>query len=251
MKKLIRKIVVLNTIVIVWFLVYLFAFNLNKVSLIVSMGLKAANFFLGLNVAAIAMLFLLGNFLVIYRGVKKLRKSKPAPPKVTVISDMENKHDPFRIRNDLSALQNGRPEFVRCLMEGITQLDNIDTKEAKLQEIRSRNEAGALKEVADSLQDAEEGICKNLSKIIDRAILIDSLEKDSPHRDSIYSENLNRMRSILDLNAETLTLCDVLLTETINYLDEKNASGGATGEGLMAMTEAIHTLRQMSGKETQ
>ena len=247
MKKLIRKIVILNIIVIIWVLVYLFLFN--KVTLIVMMGLKAANFFLGLNVAAIAILFLLGNFLVIFRGVRKLLKNKPV--KVALTTDKENKFDPFRIRKDLSALQNGRPEFVRCLMEGITQLDNIDMKEAKLQEIRSRNDVGALKEVAESLEDAEVGICRNLSKIIDRAILIDSLEKDSPHRDSIYSENLNRIRSILDANVETLTLCDVLLTETINYLDEKNVSGDSAGEGLTAMTGAIHTLRQMSSRLVQ
>lgn len=244
MKKLIRKLTIINVLVLLWVLGGIFLFD--KVALIIAFGLQGANLFIILNIAGMAALFAVGNAMAIISSRKSFKKPLP---QISIISRKEGKFDPHNIRSDLHNLQPGNPEFADLLQIGITQLDNIDKKQAKLHEVRERNDAGALTEVAESVDEAEVGICKNLSKIIDRALLLNSLERSTAERESIFAENVGRIQNILKANADTLTLCDVLLTETINYLDEKNTSQDSSGAKLAAMTEAIQTLRQMSGRE--
>jgi hypothetical protein len=246
-KKFIRNISILNAVLIVWALAF-FLFT-DKVAMIIAWGLKPANRFIVFNIVLLIGFFVAGNAILLIRNRKLFKRSKqpqPLPPLMTV---GEGKHDPGNIRKDLQTLMTVNPEWSALLSEGIAQLDSIDKKQAQLKDVLARNDSGALNEVENAIDEAEVCLSKNLSKVVDRAIMLNSLERVSPEKDAILQENENRMTAILKKNAEVLSLCDILLTESINYLDEKDASVNSGALNLEAMTDAIRTLRTLNGSE--
>jgi flagellar hook-basal body complex protein FliE len=245
LKKTIRKFVILNAVLIAWVLIFFLA--VDKVALIISVGVRAADLILVAAAAATAIVFVGGNLLIFARNRRVL--FPPKVKKVVLTSGKDAKISPDNVRRDLKTLIDSNTGLSSLLSEGIAQMDSIDKKQAKLGEILERNDSGVLKQVADSIDEAEVSLCANLTKIIDRAIMLNSLEQDSSERAAVYSENVNRISQILKANSETLSLCDVLLTESINYLDDKNESGGGGDISLEAMTTAIKTIRTMNGHE--
>jgi hypothetical protein len=244
-KKLICKISIWNGILIAWVLGFFLLSD--KVALIIALGLKAANLLILCNIIVPAVLFVAGNSFLIVKNRKQFVREKPK--EVTLTSGKEDKVAPENIRRDLKALIASNPELAGMLNECFLQMDSIDNKQAKLKDVLARNDFGALREVGNSIDEAEVHICKNLSKIVDRAIMLNSLERESAEKSMIVEENRNRIRGILKANNEILSLCDILLTESINYLDEKNSSGDSGQLNLTAMTEAIQTLRTLNGRE--
>jgi hypothetical protein len=244
-KKFIRKITILNAALLAWVAGF-FLFS-DKVALIIALGLKGANLLILLNIIVPAAIFVVGNGLLVLRNKQYLITEKPK--EVLLTSGMENKEDPDHLRRDLNSLIDATPELAEILGEGVAQMDSIDNKQAKLKGVLARNDLGALREVENSINEAEVNLCKNLSKVVDRAIMLDSLERNSSERGVVVEENKGRIRRILKANNDILSLCDILLTESINYLDEKNSSGDSGGQNLTAMTEAIQTLRTLNGRE--
>jgi flagellar hook-basal body complex protein FliE len=245
LKKTIRKFVILNAVLIAWVLVFFLA--VDRVALIINVGVRAADFILIAAAAVPAIIFVGGNLLIFARNRRVL--FPPKVKKVVLTTGKDAKRTPDNVRRDLNSLIGSNPELSSLLSSGISQMDSIDKKQAKLGEILERNDSGVLKQVADSIDEAEVSLCANLTKIIDRAIMLNSIEQDSSERAAVYSENMNRISQVLNANNETLSLCDVLLTESINYLDDKNESGGGGNASLEAMTTAIKTIRTMNGHE--
>jgi flagellar hook-basal body complex protein FliE len=245
LKKTIRKIVILNAVLLVWVLVFFLA--VDNVALIIDFGVKAAKWIMTGAAVVPAIAFICGNALLVGRNRKVL--FPPKEKKLVLTAGKDAKGSPENVRRDLRALMGGNSELGALLGEGITQMDSIDKKQAKLSDILGRNDNGVLKQVADSIDEAEVSLCANLTKIIDRAIMLNSLEKDSSERAAVYAENMSRISKILEANRETLSLCDVLLTESINYLDDKNETGSGGDLSLEAMTTAIKTIRKMNGHE--
>ena len=76
--------------------------------------------------------------------------------------------------------------------------------------------------------------------VINRALLCDPEEKNTRRQDAVYRQHAQAMQVFLMENEEILNRCETLLTETVQYVEEKKA--GRDGMDLQIMTDVIRSL---------
>lgn len=80
-------------------------------------------------------------------------------------------------------------------------------------------------------------------------ILWDPLEWNKPGKESIYEGHRAYIGKLLEQGDEILSKCDILLAETVSYLDEKDANVDSGRLHLDVMTQTIQSLRSISSIE--
>jgi hypothetical protein len=242
MKKLL---VVVNVICVAWILLFHLAHD--RSDLIIGYGVRAAGAIMLANVLVPAAALAVCDVLYVVRAARKRRRAAPravppTKPDERISESGEGKYDPPRIRKDLDILLRKDPSMGQYLGKCLSQMDSIDLKQEQLRTVRARNSNHVLDEVEAAVDEAETSLCRNLSRIVDRMVLLQSIER----RDmAVIGENTNHIEDAIRRNDEILSLCDVLLTECAGYLDDRNAGTGMEEMKLEAMTESIASLRAL------
>lgn len=217
----------------------------DRTWLIITMGIAAANALRTGGWILLACVFLAGSAVLMVRRRKSRQLERIAAYSVKL--SLDKKQNPEVIRGEITRLTEVRPRLKEPLALGLSQMDSIDRKQAKLKEILDRNDAAALNEVVSTLDETEQTVCKNLVRVLNRAILWDPYEANKPGKEAVFEGHKKYIARILDKNENILTMCDTLLAETVSYLGEKSADADGGALGLMAMTEVMRSLRGMDG----
>jgi hypothetical protein len=125
-------------------------------------------------------------------------------------------------------------------------MDSIDRRQDKLREILTRNDADSLEEVVTTLDAAEQTICRNMAKMLNRVILWDQNESSKPGKEAVFAGHEKYIGQILEKNEDILTMCDALLTETVSYLNERASGENDGAYELEAMTKVMRSLRGLN-----
>lgn len=236
-----KSLIVFNVICVAWAALFLLFYD--RQNLIVDYGLRAAAAITRANILIPAAALIICDVLYAVRAGRRKQKSAPRPvPEERVSESGEGKYDPPRIRKDLDILLRKDPALGPYLGKCLTQMDSIDLKQEQLATVRARNDNLVLDEVEAAIDEAETSLCRNLSRVVDRMVLLQSLEK----RDAaVIGENTGHIEAAIRQNDEILSHCDALLTECAGYLDDRNAGTGMEEMKLEAMTESIAALRAL------
>ena len=170
--------------------------------------------------------------------LKRRRQAAAREVKLTFAPDKTL--DPLEIRRELLRFEETRPQLRELLEQGVDQLDNIARKKEKMVELISRNDVSLLSQASNALTDAEQGLCRKLALVLNRALLCDPEEENLQRREAVYAEHAKTIQAFLAENEDVLNRCDQLLTETVRYVEEKKA--GRDTMDLQVMTDVIHSL---------
>jgi hypothetical protein len=221
---------------------------INRTWLIITIGIAATDILLTGGKILLACAFLAGVAVSLIRWQKTKGLQQESPQ--AVVFSLDKQQEPALIRKELTRLISIRPRLKDLLTWGLAQMDSIDRKQAKLKEILDRNQVASMNEVVSTLDGAEQTLCKNLVRVLNRGILWDPHEVNKPGKAAVFEEHKRYIGQILDKNENILTMCDTLLAETVSYLGEKTYDADDGALGLKAMTEVMHSLRGMdSGGE--
>ncbi|MDR1203944.1 MAG: hypothetical protein LBL26_00470 [Peptococcaceae bacterium] len=218
---------------------------IDRTWLIISMGIVTADALLLGGRILLACVFLAGSA-VLFTGWRKSWQLERSAAYAVKLS-LDKTQSPGVIRGEITRLLGVRPRLKEPLTLGLSQMDSIDRKQAKLKEILDRNDAASLNEVVSTLDEAEQTVCKNLVRVLNRAILWDPYEANKPGKEAVFEGHQRYIGRILDKNESILTMCDTLLAETVSYLGEKTSGADDGALGLVAMTEVMRSLRGMDG----
>jgi hypothetical protein len=221
--------------------------SVSKTWLIISIGIVAANALIAAGWGVAAVAFVAGSAFFLLQWLKSRRLYRASAPFGN--PSMQEEQNQAVIRSEITRLQNQRPKLKRLLSHGLSQMHSIDRKQASLKEILTRNDAAHVGEVASTLDSAEQAVCKNLIRVINRAVLWDPLEASKPGKEQIYEEHVRYMEQILEKNEAILTMCDTMLSEAVSFLGERKGSADEGAAELAAMTETLQSLRAMNGAD--
>lgn len=241
MKKYIPALAVVNGVVLAAVLALLLT---DKNNLIIRLGIVAAQALQKVGWVAAGALFVAGNGVILAKMLGQ--RKTPTPRQMPIEIFPKDRVDPDYIRQELTRFSQERPALRQQIAEALAQMDSIDRKQAKIGNIFERNQVGSLGEVASTVDDAEHGICLNMVKIINRMILWDPMEWNKPGKEEIYAGHMAYIQKCLSRNEEILSKCDILLSETVSYIDEQNSGSDSKQLHLDVMTETIQSLRQIN-----
>lgn len=240
MKKNIRSGIIGNIICL--FLLGL-TFVISQSVLIIYMGVRIGTLvFYGSKVLAAAILVVF-NILWI-RSLLRQRKRNNATT-IPITYNENEAIDPDMLRLELTNYRKERPALQAELETAYHQLDSMDRKQEKIKNIFERNKVSSLHEVESTIELAERVMFRNTVKIINRAILWDPDEWNKPGKEAVYEGHRTYINKVLGKNDEILSKCDVLLAETINYMDEEDGDTDSGKMHLDAMTETVQLLRKL------
>jgi uncharacterized membrane protein len=246
-KKLFITIWVILSAVFAAILLSGFYYSQNKTGLIVMYGIRTANTMVTA-IIVIAVIALVLSFLMFFNAYRK--KYRPAPkarvkpePEADVV-DINNEE---YIRGKLTHFADVRPRLRDELAECLSQMDSINEKQASLNEIRRRSNAGCLQLVEDSLDVAERSIWNNLQAVINIAEIWDPKEAGDPEWGNIYEKRRKSVRAYIKLNNDLLREGAILLTDGTTLANDKTQSSEGAKRELEASIETIAKLRDMSG----
>ena len=198
----------------------------------------------------IVILFVAGNVVWGRSLLRKRRELAPPEPPPVMELDSSEPAGPEQIRRELHSFRKVRPALQDQIDAAIAQMDSMDRKQAKLRELFRRNRISSLGEVETTIDDVELCMCRNLVKLINRMVLWDPLEWNKPGKEPIYAEHRAYIQKMLAKNDAILSKCDILLVETVSYMDEKDSDMDSGQLHLDVMTETIQSLRQISRTES-
>jgi hypothetical protein len=155
------------------------------------------------------------------RNQKNLEKkrSEGMKPKIAYAA---GRIDPRDIRRMLENLALSRPDLGSGVEQCLTQMDVMDRRQAKLEELIAINDAGLLlNSTIDLLDDVEQYLCGNMRYIINRGIVSDSDVKDVYTEDSNYKTDEQVIEDVLARNKDQLDRTQKLLADLAQYVSEK------------------------------
>lgn len=239
MKKKVLTGTIVNLILVIGLIVLLI---LDRTTLIISMGVTAANLIKQGGTAALIVLLVLHNTLWV---IGLLKKEKQRLPDISLTVSSDTSYDSEQLRKELHRFARERTGLKQELTEALEQMDSMDRKQEKLLSIFKRNKEESLGEVEATIEIAEQSMFRNIARMINRAILWDPLEANKAGKEKVYQEHQKHIRYLLNQNEEMLSKCDFLLSETVSYIGDKKG-GGKSGElHLDAMMEAIRSLNKI------
>ena len=212
--------------------------RLNRTALIIRYGLIRADRLILWAWILLGVLFLAAHIWLLISSLAAAKRRAAAPIPLNFAPDQQL--EPTAIRAELARFKVQRPQLAALLDQGESQLDNIRRKKDKMAEILQRNDVALLGQASGALLDAEQTLCRKLVLVLNRALLCDPEEKNTRRRDAVYEEHARAMQVFLLENEEVLNRCETLLTETVQYVEEKKA--GREGMDLQIMTDVIRSL---------
>ena len=220
--------------------------SLSRTELIIRFGVALTDILVTGGWVLLGTLAVAGNAFWMIMAVRQQKRnmvlSAPAP-KLTL--SPRQQMDPGQIRTELLKYQSRRPALTGEIGQAFSQLDSMDRKQEKLQEVFERNRVQSLDEVAATIDDTEQALCRNMVKIINRITIWDPQEVGKKGKEEIFREHRAYIAKHLDRNDELLLMCDKLLAETVCYVDEKDEMPDQSALHLQVMTETISSLRNM------
>lgn len=247
MKRIVRGGIIFNMIFVILAIVLA---SIDPNSLIISMGIVLANYIRLGGWILWGVLFAIGNVVFLLRLRQEKHNQTIAAARVTPIEfSAKEMLNAEVLREELGNFYKQRPALQEQILTAIAQIDSMDRKQAKLREIFERNHVSTLDEVESTVNDAEQILCRNMAKLINRIILWDPLEWNKPGKENIYDNHRIYMKKLLDQSDEILSKCDLLLAETVSYLDEKDAGMDSERLHLDVMTETIQLLSNIKSMD--
>lgn len=247
MKRIVRGGVVFNAAILLLAILFLLT---DRNSLIISMGIILAGYLVVGGWILLGVVFVGGNLLFLRKLRRERQNQAIAEARLMPVEVSPNEPlSPERLREEFEHFYKQRPVLQEQIAAAVAQMDSMDRKQAKLRSIFERNRVSTLDEVEATINDAEQVLCRNMAKLINRVILWDPLEWNKPGKERIYDGHRAYIQKLLDQGDEILSKCDVLLAETVGYLDEKDAGIDSGRLHLDVMTETIHSLRSISSVE--
>lgn len=221
--------------------------TLNRSTLIIYFGVAGAG---ALTVALWAVLGVLAVGLNLF-WLRRALKSRKRPAKALDVASFTSngRIETDALRAELEKYRRERPALEEPLQQAVAQMNSMDRKQEKLKELFERNQVVSLGDVDATLDDTEQAMCGNIAKIVNRAILWDPLEWDKPEKREIYAEHRAYIQQMLAQNDQVLLMCDRLLSETVQYVDEKSTRPDSGQMHLEVMTETVQTLRKLNSHE--
>lgn len=222
--------------------------NINKTDLIISVGLKAANFLLSAGEIIVWLL------LAAFNAVSLVRLWKARPPKAIPTVQNEPKpwqmriSDPKEIRQELLSMQEKRPPLEGLLGCALEQMDSFYRKRARLDDVLRRDILVYGEHAIKAVQDAETVLCNNFVKILNYADLCDPMEKSITHM-SRQERHKKKMTELLSQNAEVLDKCGELISKTVQYGDGKAEFPDAEALGVITSLDALGYLLAKTGRD--
>ena len=218
----------------------------SRTELIIRIGVAGANAVVAGGWILLGLLAVAGNTgcAVLALRRRKQQRLEASPPLLTL--EQKEAADAEKIRAELLKYQKELPALRAEISQALAQMDSMDRKQAKLQEVFARNRVQSLSEVAQTIDETEQGMFRNLTRMINRITIWDPLEADDPARAGIYRGYRGDIQSALARNEELLSMCDKLLGETVSYVDERNENTMDDRLQLQVMTETIQTLRNIN-----
>ena len=212
--------------------------RLDRTALIIRYGLISADRLILLARVLWGALFIAVHVGLLLGARRAAAKRAAAPLQLNFAPDQPL--EPDAIRAELMRFQAQRPQLAALPEQGASQLDKIRSKKSKMAEILQRNDVALLGQASGALLDAEQTLCRKLVLVINRALLCDPEEKNTRRQDAVYRQHAQAMQVFLMENEEILNRCETLLTETVQYVEEKKA--GRDGMDLQIMTDVIRSL---------
>lgn len=223
--------------------------NIDKTDLIISVGLKAANFLLS------AGKIIAWILLAVFNGVSLVRLWKTRPPKAIPTAQDEPKKpwqirisDPKEIRQELLSMQEKRPPLEELLGCALEQMDSLYRNRARLDDVLRRDILVYGEHAIKAIQDAEKVLCNNFVKIMNYADLCDPMEKSIAHM-SRQERHKEKMTVLLSQNAEVLDKCGELISKTVQYGDGKAEFPDAEALGIITSLDALGYLLAKTGRD--
>lgn len=220
--------------------------HIDKADLVIYFGVVIADIITAAVWIGIALLFLINNIQMILRLICSNRK-QPLPIELTITYDKAIA--PEDIRKEIARYRRERPALQDCFDHATAQMDSIDRKQAKIKQLFDKNAIGTLNDVIHVVDDAEQAICRNMIKILNRAILWDPMEWNQRGKERIYAQHRAYILQYLERNNQILEKCDILLSETVDYVNEKDSANDNGQLHLDVMTETIQTLKSINNTD--
>jgi len=216
----------------------------NKSELIIRYDIKTANMMIiGMILVAVLALIVI-NIFCIARYLKKYKIKHPPKPKSTLISVDADVNSERYIRGKIEYFLGIRPKLQDELNKCLKQMDSIKEKQASLKEVRVRNDAAFLHNVAESLDKAELSIWDNTKAIINIAEIWDEQEgKDDSWKD-VFDEQRKSIMNRIGLSDDLLKQSSMLLTKGTTFANDKVS----TDEAKVDLESTMEVIEQLRGK---
>jgi hypothetical protein len=167
------------------------------------------------------------------------RKPEEKPAKFT-LTYKSKALNPEGIRKYLEQLKSQHPGLTGLLDECIKQIGGIKTRQAKLGELISLNEASYLEDAPAALGEAEQLILRNLLWVINRGIVS---ETDGNAATGDDREFTGLIRQVLAANDEVLAKCRTLVAGASDLISGKGGTGStaAVEAWIVAIRQQVRT----------
>lgn len=223
----------------------LFFSSIKKADMVIYLGVTVADILPVVFWILILLLFAVGNLLMVRRIlIKRKIMAEANIPDIQFTGTSEL--SPDEVRRELIKYKPGRPKLSGRIDTVLEQMDSMDRKQAKLQQIFSQNKVETLHEVEQVVDQAEQAMCRNNVKILNRVILWDPLEWNKAGKEQIYAQHTAYIEKYIGINEDILSKCDILLSETVDYVNEKNDDMQSGQMHLDVMTETVQALRAIN-----
>ncbi|MDR1800599.1 MAG: hypothetical protein LBQ95_01960 [Lachnospiraceae bacterium] len=137
------------------------------------------------------------------------------------ISYTADRFEPEDIRKMLEDLALRRSDLSAQIEQCLVQMDTMDRRQAKLEELIKLNDARLLlASTVSLLDDVEQYICGNMRHIINRGIVSDKSADDVYNRDN-YKTDEEVIYEVLAKNKSQLDQTQKLLADLAQYVSEK------------------------------
>jgi hypothetical protein len=220
--------------IIAWFVTQAY-----RASLIVSLGIIGAN-----NVRLIPSIALLAVSLILILiglpGVIKDIRNKSARKRLQNLGSQYRSKDsgPEEIREQLGLMMGQRTELSGKIDRCISQLDEIEKQLERFDRLIKINEAGALAEAREALDETQRTICSNLKWIINSSVAASEHDESAVNR---LGENISE---VIKVNEALLDKDEEFLLNLADHLSKVKGEGQTFQ--LDAWRETISSLNQKS-----
>lgn len=233
-----KKQIIKCSISVIFIILLFIALFMDPTSLIITMGIGPARILKWALTGLFAVGFLFNTIVMIRMLLKERKREEPT---TKLYAARAEKYDEDAIKAEVERFLKIRPNLQTELKQACDQMDSINRKQAKIREILTRNKMD-IQEVEDTIAIAEKSLLHNVVKIINRADLWDTEECNRAEKAEIYREHREQIQNRLKQNEEILINCDVLLSATMDYIENKNKDDSSGQLHLESMTDAIRKL---------
>ena len=225
--KLLRALRILGCLLIAAGLAGVMAGILSPDSLIVAIGVRtiaaisAASYAaLGVGVAAVAG----GSVPLIMNRIKQQNDTRLIESKRNEDTKNHSEYakdslNPEKTRVRLEQLRGNNPNLSNLVDRCLTQMDRIDTYQARHKSLLDANEAIYLEDTIEVIDESERRMCQNFRNIINCCILIEDTDSNTDELDWDIIEG-----SLSD-NEEELSAVSTLLKYSVAYINNYNRNG--------------------------